>query len=292
MTDMKDILTENKVEYKNTNSPAEILIECTSGTHKDHNPSLQYNLEKNIFKCWSCGFHGGQKKFLASIGIYQEVFFESKQTYRIEKLKRRLKGITETDITRLPPDKRPVLGSFKNINKGTLEDFDAFFTLEYGLDDYVCIPVYQFGHLRFIEGRNRFKTEKKPKYLRRPVNSRVRDILFPLDKLDQKQHLIFVEGIFDMLNLWQYGINNVVCIFGTQNFGKDKLELLEKIGTISVVLFFDGDEPGRISAKKISDMLERINIQTNIINLPDGVDPGMLSENSINSYLRIKNDRN
>ncbi len=264
------------------------MVKCTSGLHDDQSPSLQYNLEKNIFKCWSCGFKGGKKKFLRSIGIYEEVFFESKQTYRIEKLRQKLRGISETDIVSLPENRHPVLGEFKNINKKTLEEFNAFFTPEYGLDDYVSIPVYQYGHLRFLEGRLRFTEAKKSKYMRRPNKSKVADMLFPLDKLDQKKHLILVEGIFDMLNLWQHGINNVVCIFGTQNFGKDKLGLLEKIGTISVALFFDGDDPGRKAARQVKDQLERINIQTEIINLPDGIDPGMLSKDSINHYLRKK----
>ena len=30
-----------------------------------------------------------------------------------------------------------------------------------------------------------------------------------------------------MLNLWQHGIHNVLCVFGTQNFGKPKVELLK-----------------------------------------------------------------
>ena len=65
--DLVELLNTRGIEYKKTNNPAEILISCTSGEHTDKSPSLSYNLEKNIFHCWSCGFSGGINKFMKSM---------------------------------------------------------------------------------------------------------------------------------------------------------------------------------------------------------------------------------
>ena len=81
-----ELLNTRGIEYKKTNNPSEILISCTSGLHNDSNPSLSYNLDKNIFHCWSCGFGGGASKFLESIGEVTRLPVDSKQPYRIKKL--------------------------------------------------------------------------------------------------------------------------------------------------------------------------------------------------------------
>lgn len=286
MTELIDILDEKGIKYRRTNNPNELLIQCTNPDHDDHNPSLGYDLEKDIFKCWSCGYSGAKKKFLTSIGIYTNIYFESKQTYKISKLRKKLNSIMYANTFTLPKETTPVNGSFKNISKKVLTDFNTFFTLEQGLDDYLCIPVYQFGKLKFIEGRCRWKNDKKPRYLRRPANITISDVLFPIDKIDQTKHIILVEGIFDMLNLWENGFHNVLCIFGSQNFGKRKIDLLNKLNTLSVTLMMDGDEAGRRAASQIKSLLDKDNIQTFIVKLPEGVDPGDLSKDSIEFYMR------
>ena len=48
-----ELLDKRGIEYKKTNNPSEILISCTSGEHEDKSPSLSYNLDKNLFHCWS-----------------------------------------------------------------------------------------------------------------------------------------------------------------------------------------------------------------------------------------------
>ena len=55
-------------------------------------------------------------------------------------------------------------GEFKNIDARTMKEFQAFTTDQMGLQDYVCFPVYQFGKLKFIEGRLSKSIAGKPKY--------------------------------------------------------------------------------------------------------------------------------
>ena len=288
-----DVLQQQGIEYSKTNNPTEILIRCTSGNHQDNSPSMMYNVEMDIFHCWSCGFKGAKLKFLRSIGINTDIPFDSKQPFKINKLKDKLKEIMFEEAIPIPEDARFIKGTFRNISSDTLQKFEAFFTEQYGLEDYICFPVYQFGKIRFIEGRNRFNNSSKPKYFRRPNKARSSDMLFPLDKIKDKSKLILVEGLFDMLNMWDKGYENTVCVFGATNFSKPKLEILDKIGTTFVEILFDGDEPGRAGARKVAELLDRRFIQSKIINLPDGVDPGDVTNEQINMILpkdRFKND--
>ena len=289
---MIDVLDQHGLKYEKTNNPTEVVLQCTSGNHADNRPSMMYNLDKDIFHCWSCGFKGTKRKFLQSIGINTDIPFDNKQPFKIQKLKDKLNEIIYEDNMVIPEDARPVNGTFKNIGSDTLKNFNAFFTEKLGLEDYVCFPVSQFGKIRFIEGRNRFTKSEKPKYYRRPAKARSADMLYPLDKIKDKSHLILVEGIFDMLNMWDKGYENTVCVFGATNFSQPKLEILDRIGTTFVEILFDGDEAGKNGARKIADLLEKRFIQSKIISLPPGKDPGDLTHPELNMILpkdRYKN---
>ena len=286
MAELLEILDNHKVSYKKTNNPSEILIKCTGGNHNDENPSLSYNLDNNIFHCWSCGFSGGKNKFLKSIGVTTNLTLDTKQPYRILKVKQKIKKIIEKGSINMPSIRRPAKGEYKNISTRTMVEFDAFFTDQYGLTDYICIPIYQFNKLRFIEGRYRFNNKQdKPKYMRRPGGATVNNILFPIDKLKAGVEVIIVEGLFDMMNLWQHGYHNTLCTFGTQNFGDKKIELLDKLGITSVKVMMDGDSAGLLAAKKISRLLEKFDFQTSIVKLPSHKDPGALTADEIKYYL-------
>lgn len=288
MADIKEILNQQGINYKETNNPSQILIKCTSGTHNDINPSLSFDIDRNIFQCWSCGFKGGALQFLQSIGITEKLYFETKQPHKINKLKIKLSEISNKGEIQLPVSTYNITADIKGISKSVLEEFGAFLTTEMNLENYVCFPVKQFGKIKFIEGRYAGVEENKPKYIRKPAYAPALTTLFPLDKI-KGNSVILVEGIFDMLNLYQYGYTNTLCIFGTNNFGKKKVELLNNIGITNVKVFMDGDTPGRIAAKKIVELLEKENIRTDIITLPEDKDPGCLTKNELEFYLPCEN---
>lgn len=283
--DIIEILEQHGVEYRKSNNPSEILIRCTSGLHDDNTPSMQYNIDKNIFHCWSCDFKGGSRKFLSSLGIKTKVDIESKQPYKIQKLVDKLKEIQENRNLEIPDDAVAAKGSMSGINSTVIAGFDAFFTQRYDLEDYLCFPIYQYGQLRFIEGKIKYKNSPKAKYKRQPYGASTKDVLFPLDNIKDRSHLVLVEGLFDMLNMWQLGYTNVVCIFGVTNFGKKKVDLLDSINCVEVTIMFDGDLAGRSASDKARDLLEARNIKTNIVYLPDGKDPGNLTKEEADKYL-------
>ena len=201
--ELKELLELRGIEYRKTNNPLEILISCTSGEHEDNTPSLSFNLEKNIFHCWSCGFSGGTTKFLESIGEVTRLPVESKQPYKIQKLKSKIQQLVECDEIKLPTERRMFTKQFKGISLKTLKEFQAFTTQQLQLQNYICFPVYQFGKLKYIEGRLMISSATQSKYYRRPQHASTMEILFPLDKVKNTNYIILVEGIFDLLNMWQ-----------------------------------------------------------------------------------------
>lgn len=286
MTDLVTILSENNIEYKTTNNPTEIMIKCTSGEHEDVHPSLSYNLDRNVFHCFSCGFSGGLIKFLSSIGITEKIHIESKQEYKILKLKKKLRNIKNADTLKLPKGRTEVCWDFKDICKEVMIEFEAFITTEYGLENYICIPVYVFNRLRCIDARRKVNDSALAKYMRLPSGVPVSEIVFPVDKIEKTNKIVLVEGMYDMLNLWQYGYKNVLCIFGANSFGQKKAELLEKIGVTQVTLMFDGDIPGRNAMMKVQNILEQRDILCKKIFLSNGEDPGNLSKDDLDYYLK------
>jgi len=274
------------IEYRKTNNPSEILISCTSGEHIDKSPSLSYNLEKNVFHCWSCGFSGGITKFMVSIGETVRLDVDSKQPYKIKKLKDKIRKVIEQDEIKLPEERHLYAGEFKGIAGKVMKEFQAFTTQQLGLKDYLCIPVYQFGKLKFIEGRYAGMIAGKPKYYRRPQGASVSEIIFPLDKVKNTNYVILVEGIFDMLNMWQLGYHNTLCIFGASNFSRKKLEILDRIGVTRVDILMDPDAPGQMAASKIAEMLDSRNIVSRNIKLPIGTDPGELNQRQAETFLK------
>lgn len=284
--DLVELLDKRGIPYKKTNNPYEILVTCTSGQHQDNNASLSYNLEKHIFNCWSCGFRGGATKFLQSIGEMTIIDFDSKQPYKIKKLKEKLRAKIEVDDIKLPEDRKLYLEDFRGIDANIYREFKAFTTNEMDLTDYLCIPVFQHGKLKFIEGRLLRDLENQPKYYRRPAKAVVSDVLFPLDKIKNTNYVILVEGIFDAINMWKIGYNNTLCVFGTTNFSKKKLDLLDNMGITRVDIMMDSDAPGVKAAEKIAEMLDSRNIYARIITLPKGVDPGELTKEQAERLLK------
>ena len=284
--ELVELLNKRGIEYRKTNNPAEILISCTSGEHTDKSPSLSYNLERNVFHCWSCGFSGGINKFMKSIGETVILDVDSKQPYQIKKLKDKIRNIIEFDDIQLPTERHMYPSEFRNIDAKTMKEFQAFTTEQMGLQDYICFPVYQFGKLKFIEGRLMKSIAGKPKYNRKPHKAQVNDLLFPLDKIKNTNYVILVEGIFDMLNMWQLGYKNTLCIFGATNFGRKKLEVLDRIGVTRVDIVMDPDAPGQMAASKIAAELDSRNIVSRNIKLPVGTDPGDINVIQAKEYIR------
>ena len=89
-----------------------------------------------------------------------------------------------------------------------------------------------------------------------------------------------------MLNLYDNGLENVVAVFGTntlQNETKAKLLPFKAQGITHIYILFDGDEAGRKAAQQVKPLIEQEGFIVEVINLPDGTDPGELDKEDIRS---------
>ena len=96
-----------------------------------------------------------------------------------------------------------------------------------------------------------------------------------------QNRVILVEGIFDCLNLWDNGLKNTVCCFGTQQMDWYKLSLLKLQGVQGIDIIFDGDEAGVKASEQIKTLALEMELSVQIIKLRDGQDPGGFSPDQV-----------
>jgi DNA primase len=101
-----------------------------------------------------------------------------------------------------------------------------------------------------------------------------------------------VEGLFDMLNLHDKGLECAVCCFGTQKLSP--YNIVEKLtpymiqGVQKIYLMFDNDEAGIQAAEKIKTAIElKTNLLVDTIDLPEDCDPGDLTQTQVNYIKKI-----
>lgn len=272
-----DILLEKEIYYRTTNDPNEIILRCNTGEHADKDPSLHFNLQKNIFQCWSCGFKGGINKYLASIGITTPL--NSARTdinIRRNILKDKVENLRNKDkLVDLPEDRMLYKSSYRMISQATVEKLECFTTEFHKLKGYLCFPIKQFDTLRFIEARllNEDPNEAKSKWTRFPSGLDMTNMLYPLDELQKVGSAILVEGLLDCLYLRELGYNNTLCIFGTNGFSPIKAQILKNYGVVNIISLMDGDVAGQRAAERIQNICKRTKINCTKIDLDLNRDP-------------------
>ena len=86
-----------------------------------------------------------------------------------------------------------------------------------------------------------------------------------------------------MINLFDKGLSNAVCCFGTNNVDEDKLAILKMQNIDGVDIVFDGDEAGQKAAESIKAMADRLGLIVRNINLGANIDPGALAESKVHN---------
>lgn len=91
----------------------------------------------------------------------------------------------------------------------------------------------------------------------------------------KKNEIVYLtEGFMDVIALSNQNIKNVVALMGT-NLTKEHILLLKKI-TNNIMIFLDGDLPGKIASLKIANILLANNFKVQIINNTTKFDPDEL----------------
>lgn len=273
--EVEQLLNQKKIPFEVSGKDFKIV--CLNPEHDDSNPSLRVDRITGIFHCFSCGFKGDLFSF-----------FEEKANYLAQKrelFKRKIQQkLAENVGLEMPKNYLVYDRAWRGISGQTFKDFEAF---EHNDSDYIGRIVFPIrgisGKILGFNGRA-LSPEKAPKYHITPAGSKFP--LFPARVSHTLGRVILVEGIFDMLNLYDKGMKNVVCCFGTQKLTKDKLILLKVQGVTGIDILFDNDEAGQAATKKAVELIESLEMTTRVVTLPKTInDAGELTAQQV---IRLK----
>ena len=265
-----DLLQERKIEFKS--SGRDYLVKCINPEHEDRNPSMRIDNITGVFNCFSCGFKGNIFKTFGAPSNFLDI-----------KRQRLLDAIEEKRSSSVglpfPKGHTPYIGNWRNIRPDTYKHFDAFLHHETQFVGRVVFPIRDItGKVVAFNGRHMTLSEKL-KYMIYPPQAKLP--LYPSKVKPIKGRVILVEGIFDMINLFDKGLSNVICCFGTNNVDQDKLAILKMQDIMGVDIIFDGDDPGQNAAENVRVLAERAGFVTRNINLGQNIDPGSLAGEQI-----------
>lgn len=269
-----DLLQKNQLSY--TVSGRDYLIKCLNPEHEDSNPSFRVDKVSGVAHCFACGFKTNVFKFF---GV-----FTNPVPIKIAALKEKLNELKTANLgLELPNGHTPWTKQFRGISPATLKHFGAFYTNAVEkLQDRIVFPIQDIRQKTVVFVARHTLSQGNPRYVNYP--SGVKIPVFPAHLPSGYSSMVIVEGIFDMLNLYDKGLENVVCAFGTntlQNETKQKLLPFKAQGITHVYLLFDGDEAGRKAAQALKPVIEQEGFIVEIINLPDDTDPGELDEEDV-----------
>jgi DNA primase len=257
-------------------SGRDYLIGCLNPEHPDSNPSFRVDRVTGVAHCFACGFKTNLFKYY---GV-----FTNPVPMKIAALKEKLTQLkTFGQELDLPHGYTPWTKTFRGISPQTLKHFGAFYTnKEEKLVDRIIFPIRDITDKTVVFVGRHTLSNGNPRYLNYP--SGVKIPLFPAHLPTGFKSMVLVEGLFDMLNLYDNGCENAVCCFGTntlQNETQQKLLPFRAQGITHVYLLFDGDEAGRKAARLLKPLVEAEGFLVEVVDLPDDVDPGELDSEDI-----------
>jgi DNA primase len=265
-----DLLQERKLDFKV--SGRDYLVKCLNPDHEDKNPSMRIDNITGIFNCFSCGFKGNIFKLFGAPSNYLDVK-RQKLIDAIEQKRSSSVGLP------FPKGYTPYVGNWRNIKPETYKHFDAFLHHETQFVGRVVFPIRDItGKVVAFNGRHMTLSEKL-KYMIYPPQATLP--LYPASIKPIKGRAILVEGIFDMINLFDKGLSNAICCFGTNNVDADKLSILKMQDIMGVDIIFDGDDAGQKAAENVRVLAERAGLITRNVNLGQNIDPGSLAEQQV-----------
>ena len=272
---VETLLIEHNIAYRN--SGKDFVTTCFNPDHNDSNPSFRIDRFTGVAHCFSCGFKTNIFKFY---GVSS-----NNASVRVAKLKEKLRVLNENTNGLEPLEGAiPFNGVHRNISSQTLKHFGAFKTDKVtGMEDRIIFPIKDVrDKVTAYVGRHLIQSNKV-RYMTYPPNCILS--LYPTRLVEKFYSIILVEGLFDMLNLWDKGIHNVVCTFGTDgllNHTAEKLLPYKAAGVSKIFIMYDGDEPGQKAATKLLPLIEECGFMVENIELPEDTDPGDLDQESVN----------
>jgi DNA primase len=269
---VEDLLIKKDIGY--THKGNDYIIKCLSPGHEDRNPSLRVDKITGIFNCFSCAYKGNLFSYFDEKPNLNQI---RRATLKNKIIQKR----TEQVGVPLPKNQQPYVGTWRDISQDTYSYFEAFTSTNQEHSGRIVFPIKDAtGKVVCLVGRSTVGAE--PRYLNTPAKAKM-----PMFPTVTPFHgsIVLVEGIFDMLTLFDAGIKNCMCCFGVKTITKEKLTLLKISGVHKVYIMFDNDDAGQNAISTIQELCDSVGMQTSIIKYP-GKDPGGLSKAQIQTLKK------
>jgi DNA primase len=278
---VEDLLESKGIRYMPKG--ADYVISCLNPEHADKNPSMRVDQVTGIFNCFSCEYKGN---------IFTH-FGEKPNALQMKRefLKRKIHQVMSQSVgLPMPKGYVPYQGNWRGISPKTYKSFEAF-TCEAANEDgsrniftsRIVFPIRDgVGDVCAFVGRH--TGDGTPKYLNQPAGAKL-----PLYPQVQpiRGSIMLVEGIYDMLNLQDKGMTNVMCCFGVKNVTEEKLSILQMKGADRIDIFLDNDEAGQKGAEHIIQLCDNLGLQHRRIRFGSKeIDPGALTEKQVQSLKK------
>lgn len=274
ISNVQELLDKEGVKY--TEKGEDFLVHCLSVDHEDSHASLRIDRMTGMFNCFSCGF---RSTVFQHFGEYQ-----SKTYDLLAEVSRDIDSIMiETSGLEIPDSAMQFYEDFRGIKAEVLKEFKAFTHTDPEYINRVVFPVPDItGKIMGFIGRYTH-SNASPKYRVVPAGAKLP--IYPIPKSD---YVVFVEGLFDAINLHDKGITNACSLFGTHNLSHrnaaEKLAPLQASGVVRVFMLLDSDSAGKAATEKIRKIIEDTTdlIVYDISDfLEDGQDAGDLSQDDV-----------
>jgi len=259
-----ELLNSKGIDFRP--SGKDYVIRCLNPDHEDRNPSLRIDKTTGIFNCLSCGYSGNLFDFFGQKPNWLQIRRNNLKNIIEEKL-------VETAGLTIPENAVPFDTDWRGISAATFKKFGAFQHSNSEFIGRVVIPVRNItGKIVAFCGRHQGNVD--PKYLFHPGGAKLP--LFPVVK-PLHGRIILVEGIFDMMNLHDKGLDNAVCAFGVNKMTDEKINILKIQGVSGIDIFYDNDEAGQNATVKLKEKLEQHEIASTVVTYGKTKDPGELT---------------
>jgi len=271
--------------------------------HEETQASFYVNAQKNLFYCHGCGRGGDLLRFVQlslrlnfrdSVAhlkrelhpalftegcvLVQAASFYHSQLDRHEEARAylRKRGVRDEDlISRLLIGYAPG-GSLRGYltEVGSTVDFLAHLGLVdgRGRDSFyrlIVVPCLDSnGNVANLYGRS---IDGLPAHRFLP---RAKGGLFAWDRVCDSNRIILVEGLFDLMVLWQAGFTHTTCGYGIHLTAAQFAQLCDRSDReVFIVFDSDGNGAGQRAAMHLAHRLRSGGLRAHVVTLPDGHDP-------------------
>jgi DNA primase len=159
----------------------------------------------------------------------------------------------------------------------------------------LMVPVMDVHGRPIAFGGRTLKADEDAKYINSPETAayikgrHLFGLHLTRDEIRRQGFAILVEGFFDLIVPYQFGIRNVAASLGTA-LTPEQAKLLSRFAR-KVVVNYDGDRAGVQAAKRAIEILLPEDLEVKILVLPDKSDPDeFIRQQGVSEYQRLRGD--